>query len=156
MASLNQCNFIGNIGKLETRFMPNGEAVTNISLACNETWKDKSGAKQEKCEWVNVTMYKKLAEIAGEYLKVGSQVFISGKMSTRKWVDKEGKDRFSTEIIAENMTMLGGKPEGQERQAAQQRAAPAAKPAQDQSSGARAFADFESDIPFIDPYRKMI
>jgi len=108
MSSLNQCNFIGNVGKIETRFMPNGEAVTNLSLACNETWKSKDGEKQEKCEWVNAVIYRKLAEVAEKYVKVGSQLFISGKMSTRKW-EKDGVTRYSTEIIVNEMTMLGGK-----------------------------------------------
>lgn len=112
MASLNQCNFIGNVGKIETRYMPNGEAVTNMSIACNETWKNKDGTKQEKCEWVNATVYRKLAEIAAEYVKVGQQVFISGKLATRKWQDKEGKDRYTTDIIVGEMQMLGGKPSG--------------------------------------------
>lgn len=150
MASLNQCNFIGNVGKLETRFMPNGEAVTNISLACNETWKDKSGAQQEKCEWVNVTMYKKLAEIAGEYLKVGSQVFISGKMSTRKWQDKEGKERYTTEIIVNEMTMLGGKQDRSTTQPAQTQSRPAqAQPAKEPAKTAGSFDSFDDEeIPF--------
>lgn len=147
MASLNQCNFIGNVGKIETRYMPNGEAVTNMSIACNETWKNKDGTKQEKCEWVNATVYRKLAEIAAEYVKVGQQVFISGKLATRKWQDKEGKDRYTTDIIVGEMQMLSSKPEG----GTTDRPAPAntPKPAgttSKQSSG-NAFDDFE-EIPF--------
>ena len=110
MASLNQCNFIGNITKdPETRFMPNGDAVCNFSIACNETYKDKNGQKQEKVEYVNIVMYRKLAEIAGEYLKKGAPVYISGAFRTRKWQNKEGQDRYSTEIVANEMQMLGGK-----------------------------------------------
>ena len=137
MASLNQCNFIGNVGKIETRYMTNGEAVTNLSLACNEQWKNKDGEKQEKVEWVNCVIYKKLAEIANEYVKVGNQLFVSGKLSTRKW-EKDGVTRYTTEIIVNEMTMLGGKP--QEEKPARQDAAPKAK--------STSMDDFESDIPF--------
>src|SRR3990170_3281731 len=110
MASVNKVILIGNLGKdPETRYMPNGEAVTNITLATTETWKDKSGEKQEKTEWHRVTFYRKLAEIAGEYLKKGSQVYVEGRLETRKWQDKEGKDRYTTEIIADRMQMLGSR-----------------------------------------------
>ncbi|OGA28384.1 MAG: single-stranded DNA-binding protein, partial [Betaproteobacteria bacterium RIFCSPLOWO2_12_61_14] len=111
MASVNKVILIGNLGKdPETRYMPNGEAVTNITVATSETWKDKtSGEKQEKTEWHRVTFYRRLAEIAGEYLKKGSQVYIEGRLETRKWQDKEGKDRYTTEIIANEMKMLGSR-----------------------------------------------
>src|SRR3972149_1709952 len=99
MASVNKVILIGNLGKdPETRYMPNGEAVTNITVATSETWKDKtSGEKQEKTEWHRVTFYRRLAEIAGEYLKKGSQVYIAGRPGTREWQDKEGKERDTTE-----------------------------------------------------------
>ena len=95
MASVNKVTLIGNLGRdPETRYMTNGEAVTNITVATTETWKDKaSGEKQEKTEWHRVTFYRRLAEIAAEYLKKGSQVYIEGRLETRKWQDKEGKDR---------------------------------------------------------------
>jgi len=111
MASVNKVILIGNLGRdPETRYMPNGEAVTNITVATSETWKDKtSGEKQEKTEWHRVTFYRRLAEIAGEYLKKGSQVYIEGRLETRKWQDKEGKDRYTTEIIANEMRMLGSR-----------------------------------------------
>ncbi len=109
MASLNQCNFIGNIGKIETRFLANGDAVTNCSLAVNETWKDQNGDKQERCEWVNVTAYKKLAEIMQSYCVKGMKIYVSGKMQTRKYTDKNGVERYVTEIIAGDMKMLGSK-----------------------------------------------
>ena len=111
MASVNKVILVGNLGRdPETRYMPNGEAVTNISVATTETWKDKtSGEKQEKTEWHRVTFYRRLAEIAGEYLKKGSQVYIEGRLETRKWQDKEGKDRYTTEIIANEMKMLGSR-----------------------------------------------
>lgn len=148
MASLNQCNFIGNVGKIETRYMPNGEAVTNMSIACNETWKNKDGTKHEKCEWVNATVYRKLAEIAAEYVKVGQQVFISGKLATRKWQDKEGKDRYTTEIIVGEMQMLGGKPSGDQESG---RPAPAnsSQPATTSKPG-MGWGDIDpsADIPF--------
>lgn len=109
MASVNKVLLIGNLGKdPETRYMSNGDAVTNITLATTETWKDKStGAKNEKTEWHRVTFYRKLAEIAGEYLKKGKSVYIEGKLETRKWTDKSGADRYTTEIIANEMKMLG-------------------------------------------------
>ncbi len=111
MASVNKVILIGNLGRdPETRYMPNGDAVTNITLATTETWKDRnSGERQEKTEWHRVTFYRRLAEIAGEYLKKGSQVFVEGRLETRKWTDKEGKDRYTTEIIARDMQMLGGR-----------------------------------------------
>lgn len=107
MASLNNCCFIGNVGKIETRYLTNGDAVVNLSLACNETYKDKNGEKQEKTEWVNVTIYGKLAEITSKYVEKGKQIYISGRMATRKWTDKNGVDRYTTEIIATDMKMLG-------------------------------------------------
>jgi len=136
---LNQCQFIGRLGKeVDSRFMPDGKAVANFSLAVGSQWKSKSGEKQEATEWVNCVAYDKLAEICSEYLKKGSQVFISGAMKTRKWEDKEKQTRYTTEIIVNNMQMLGGKREEGDAPA---RSAPAkqAKPAQDD--------DFDS-IPF--------
>src|SRR5687768_12345774 len=110
MASVNKVILIGNLGKdPETRYMPNGDAVTNITLATTETWKDKNGEKQEKTEWHRVTFYRKLAEIAGEYLKKGRPVYVEGRLETRKWTDKAGADRYTTEIIANAMQMLGGR-----------------------------------------------
>jgi single-strand DNA-binding protein len=110
MASLNKCSFIGNLTKdPEGRAMANGDAVTNISIACNEQWKDKNGDKQEKVEFINVTFYRKLAEIAAEYLKKGQQVYIEGKMETRKYTDKQGVERYATGIIANELVMLGSK-----------------------------------------------
>lgn len=101
---LNQCQFIGRMGKdPEQRFLPNGDAVVNFSLAVGWKGKDKEG-----CEWVNVVAFKKLAEIIAQYCAKGQQVYISGKMRTRKWQDKEGQDRYSVEIVADQMQMLGG------------------------------------------------
>lgn len=110
MASLNKVLLIGNLGRdPETRYMPNGEAVTNFSIATTENWKDKQGQKQEKTEWHNIVMYRRLAEIAAQYLKKGSSVYIEGRLQTRKWQDKEGVERYTTEIIADTMQMLGGR-----------------------------------------------
>lgn len=136
MASLNQCNFIGNVGKIETRYMSNGDQVTNLSLACNESWKDKNGEKQERCEWINVVIYRKLAEIADKYVSKGSQLYISGKMATRKWADKNGVDRYTTEIIATDMKLLGGlKKDDSNRR-------------DDQQNASRESFEDDSDIPF--------
>ncbi|WP_297574000.1 single-stranded DNA-binding protein [uncultured Deefgea sp.] len=173
MASLNKVLLIGNLGKdPETRFMPNGNAVCNFSIATTESWKDKqSGQKQEKTEWHNISMYGRLAEIAGQYLKKGSSVYIEGRLQTRKWQDKQtGADRYTTEIIADEMKMLGGRGDtggnagggynqqgggddfNQEysapAQQQQQQQAPRQAPPQAAAKPARNFDDFEDDIPF--------
>ena len=111
MASVNKVIIVGNLGRdPETRYMPNGEAVTNIAVATTESWKDKnSGEKKELTEWHRITFYRKLAEIAGQYLKKGSQVYVEGRLQTRKWTDKDGIERYTTEIIADTMQMLGGR-----------------------------------------------
>ncbi len=112
MASVNKVILIGNLGKdPEVRYMPSGKAVTNITLATSDTWKDRNtGEKQERTEWHNVVFYSPLAEIAGQYLRKGSPVFIEGRLQTRKWQDKNtGQDRYMTEIIANEMKMLGSK-----------------------------------------------
>ena len=153
MASVNKVILIGNLGKdPETRYMPNGEAVTNITMATTENWKDKAGEKQEKTEWHRVTFYRRLAEIAGEYLKKGSQIYVEGRLETRKWQDKEGKDRYTTEIIANEMRMLGSR-SGMGGGDASERDAPPSqgsnnKPAGAAKGGAAKFDDFEDDIPF--------
>jgi single-strand DNA-binding protein len=109
MASVNKVILIGNLGAdPENRYMPNGDAVCNIRLATTESWKDKtSGEKREITEWHRVVFYRKLAEIAAQYLKKGSQVYLEGRIRTRKWTDKEGVERYTTEIEASDMTMLG-------------------------------------------------
>jgi single-strand DNA-binding protein len=111
MASVNKVIIVGNLGRdPETRYMPNGDAVTNITVATTESWKDKnSGEKKELTEWHRITFYRKLAEIAGQYLKKGSQVYVEGRLQTRKWTDKDGVERYTTEIIADTMQMLGGR-----------------------------------------------
>ena len=151
--SVNKVILIGRLGKdPETRYMPNGEAVTNATLATSENWKDKSGEKQEKTEWHNLVFYRRLAEIAGEYLKKGSQVYIAGLLQTRKW-EKDGVTRYSTEIIVNEMTMLGGKSSGTgEPQEHTSRAAPdtsgAAPAAKRPAPANSSFDNFDDDIPF--------
>ena len=110
MASVNKVIIVGGLGAdPETRYMPNGDAVTNIRLATTDSWKDKAtGEKREITEWHRVVLYRKLAEIAAQYLKKGSSVYIEGRIRTRKWQDKEGQDRYTTEIEASEMQMLGG------------------------------------------------
>ena len=110
MASINKVMLIGNLGKdPEIRYMPSGDAIANLTLATTENWKDKAGEKQEKTEWHRVSMFGRLAEIAGEYLKKGSSVYIEGKLQTRKWQDKDGIEKYSTEVVAETMQMLGSR-----------------------------------------------
>ena len=166
MASVNKVILFGNLGRdPETRYMPDGGAVTNISVATTDVWKDKQGEKQEKTEWHRVAFFGKLAEIAGEYLKKGSQVYVEGRLQTRKWQDKEGVDKYTTEIVADRMQMLGsrqGMGGGADREASSpdregagvregaavrdgSSAKGAAKPAK--AAGGK-FDDFEDDIPF--------
>lgn len=153
--SVNKVILVGRLGKdPETRYMTNGEAVTNVTLATSENWKDKTGEKQEKTEWHNLVFYRRLAEVAGEYLKKGSQVYIEGKIQTRKWQDKEtGKDRYTTEIIVNEMQMLGSKQGGgsfevvENQSAPAARSAPASKPAAAPAAKGN-FDNFDDDIPF--------
>lgn len=108
MAYLNRVTLIGNLGKdPETRFMPNGDAVANLSLATVETWKDKDGERQEKTEWHRVIFYRKLAEVAGKYLKKGNPLYVEGRLQTRQWTDKNNQERYITEIIGADLKMLG-------------------------------------------------
>ncbi len=156
--SVNKVILIGRLGKdPETRYMTSGEAVTNATLATSENWKDKSGEKQEKTEWHNLVFYRRLAEIAGEYLKKGSMIYVEGKLQTRKWQTKEGQDRYTTEIVVNEMTMLGGKSTGGSFEVVENQSAPARAPAAAKSapaapsSGAapgRSFDNFDDDIPF--------
>lgn len=152
MASdLNSCSFIGRLGRdPETRYTPSGDAVTSFSIAVGESWKDRdSGEKKETTEWVRCVAWRKLGEICGEYLKKGQQVFINGKMKTRKW-QKEGQDHYSTEIIVEQMQMLGGKREGNGPPPHGDDDAPRAgkSPPPAQSKVGSQTTDDDSDIPF--------
>ncbi len=163
MASVNKVILVGNLGRdPEVRYMPNGEAVANFSIATTDSWKDKSGQKQEKTEWHNIVMYRRLAEIAGEYLKKGRPVYVEGRLQTRKW-EKDGVTRYTTEIVADQMQMLGGReggasgsyddaaydmnqepspPSSNQQPPARPAAAPAA------SAGGSGFDNFDDDIPF--------
>lgn len=153
MASINKVILIGNLGRdPEVRYLPDGAAVTNISVATTDTWKDKSGEKQERTEWHRVAFFGRLAEIAGEYLKKGSQVYIEGSLRTRKWQDKDGQDRYTTEIVASEMKMLGSRGGGAEpmtREPAPAVApAPASGGAKPQGKKGGGFDDMDDDIPF--------
>lgn len=150
MSSLNQVQLIGRLGQdPEVKFLPNGDAVCNVSLATSEKWRDKtSGEQKEKTEWHRVVLFGKLAEIAGEYLRKGALVFFQGKIETRQW-EKDGEKRYSTEIRANQMTMLGGKEEGAapRQQSAPQQSAPRNASAPQQQQPAKK-PEFEDDIPF--------
>ena len=168
MASVNKVILLGNLGRdPELRYTPGGDAVVSMSIATTESWKDKSGQRQEKTEWHSVVMYRRLAEIAGEYLKKGSQVYIEGRLQTRKWQDKQGNDRYTTEIAADHMQMLGQRDSGgasDRRGGGRQDYHPAGgghvaaggSPSQRQQAPERRtpkpppnnFADMDDDIPF--------
>lgn len=141
MASVNKVIIIGTLGKdPEMKFMPNGDAVCNISLATSETWKDKTtGEKKAATEWHRIVFFRKLAEIAGKYLNKGSNIYIEGALKTRKWQTKEGDDRYTTEIIADEMKMLGGNGDSKQDQEP-------AKKAEAKQASANDFDD--SEIPF--------
>ncbi|MBI3042121.1 MAG: single-stranded DNA-binding protein [Betaproteobacteria bacterium] len=158
MASVNKVILIGNLGAdPETRYLPSGDAVTNIRIATSEKWKDKSGEQQEHTEWHRIAFFGKLAEIAGEYLKKGSPVYVEGRIRTRKWQDKEsGQDRYSTEIVADRMQLLGGRGGGSgsaepmsREPAGAAAGAGGAKPQQGaKKGGGGAFEQMDDDIPF--------
>ena len=159
---VNKVILVGNLGKdPEVRYSPNGGAVANITIATSESWKDKtSGEKQEKTEWHRVVFFGRLAEIAGEYLKKGAQIYIEGRLQTRKWQDKEGKDRYTTEIVANEMQMLGsregrGAPSEFDQSSSgdegQGRGSSSRAPAATSSAGGKPSAPpsvFDVDIPF--------
>ena len=151
MASVNKVILVGNLGAdPETKYLPSGDAVTNIRVATTDRWKDKaSGETKEATEWHRIAFFGRLAEIAGEYLKKGSQVYVEGRIRTRKWQDKEGQDRYSTEIVADTMQMLGSRAGGGEPRGEPAGARPAeAKPAAAAKKPAGKFDDMEDDIPF--------
>lgn len=144
---LNKVILIGRLGKdPETRLMPNGEAVCNFSVATSESWKDRNGQRQERTEWHNITMYRRLAEIAGQYLKTGSQVYLEGKIQTRKYTDKNGVERTAYDIIVNEMKMLGGG--GNDVQQAQSAQAETPTPPRRQAAPAAPVEDIDDDIPF--------
>lgn len=152
MASVNKVILVGNLGRdPEVRYLPSGDAVVNISIATTDKWKDKqTGEAKETTEWHKVNFFGKLAEIVGQYLKKGSTIYIEGSIHTRKYTDKDGAEKYSTEIKGTSMQMLGGKNEGQS-QPAQRQERPKEAPA---PSNPGSFADMDDDIPFSDPMKR--
>ena len=147
MASLNKVMLIGNVGRdPEVRYTPAGDAVANLPLATTDKWKDKDGNRQERTEWHRISFFGRQAEIAGEYLKKGSQIYVEGSLTTRKWTDKDGNERYTTEIRADRMQMLGGRGQNSDGEAAP--AQPQPQPQRQAQSKQPDFADFEDDIPF--------
>ena len=152
MASVNKVILIGNLGRdPEVRYMPSGDAVATLNLATTEKWKDKSGEAQEQTEWHRISFFGRQAEICGEYLRKGSSIYVEGRLQTRKWTDKEGVERYSTEIRGDRMQMLGGRSgaTGFDNTAREPEPATApstaGKPAPKKSGG---FDDLDDDIPF--------
>jgi single-strand DNA-binding protein len=175
MASINKVILIGNLGRdPEVRYTPNGAAICNVTIATSRNWKDKnSGEKMEETEWHRVVFFDRLAEIAGEYLKKGRPVYVEGRLKTRKWTDKDGVEKYTTEIMADNMQLLGGRDggggdeggggggyssrgsqgggEGGGGAPRQERSAPAARPAASKPAATKSstgFDDMDDDIPF--------
>ena len=150
MASVNRVTIVGNLGRdPELRTFPSGDQVANVTIATTDKWKDKqSGEMREATEWHRVVFNGRLAEIVGQYLRKGSQVYVEGSLRTRKWTDQSGVEKYSTEIRADQMQMLGGRPEGA-APAPAPRPAPAPPPAQRSAGGG--FDDMDDDIPFRDP-----
>jgi single-strand DNA-binding protein len=144
---INKVIIVGNLGgDPETRYMPSGSAVTNLTVATNESWKDKqTGEQKDRTEWHKVAMFNRLAEIAAEYLRKGSQVYIEGKLRTRKWQDKNGQDRWTTEIIADEMQMLGGRGGAGGGSAPMSSGQDSGPPSAPPQAGPD---DFDDDIPF--------
>ncbi len=164
MASVNKVILVGNLGRdPEVRYSPDGAAICNVSIATTSNWKDKtSGERREETEWHRVVFYNRLAEIAGEYLKKGRPVYVEGRLKTRKWQNKEGVDQYTTEVVADQMQMLGGRDggdggmgggmgggesQGAPRASAPARAPQAQRPAAPAAGGAN-LADMDDDIPF--------
>lgn len=156
---INKVILVGNVGgDPEVKFMPNGNAVTTLSVATSETWKDKqTGDKQERTEWHRVVCFNRLGEIAGEYVRKGSKLYVEGSLRTRKWQDQQGQDRYTTEIVASDIQMLDSKGQGSsaypEAQSTQQhasanRAAPKPQQATAQTAAQDAFDELDDDIPF--------
>ncbi|KXK37580.1 MULTISPECIES: single-stranded DNA-binding protein [Nitrosomonas] len=149
MASLNKVMLIGNLGRdPEIRYMPSGDAMANLNIATTDTWKDKGGEKQERTEWHRVVMFGKQAEIAGEYLKKGSQIYIEGRLQTRKWTDKSNVERYTTEIVADRMQMLGGRSGGGNYDPPADRDHDYQSQSTSPAKSNTGFDDMEDDIPF--------
>ena len=146
MASVNKVILVGNLGRdPEVRRMPSGDAMVNLSIATTDTWKDKGGERQEKTEWHRIVMFGRVAEVAGEYLKKGSQAYFEGRLQTRKWTDKEGQDKYTTEVVADRMQMLGSRSGSGGGSFSDSQASSKASGAGEFSGG---LDDLEDDIPF--------
>lgn len=156
MASVNKVILLGNLGRdPETRYTTDGSAIANLNIATSETWKDKNGEKQERTEWHRVVLFGRTAEIAGEYLKKGRSVYIEGRLQTRKYTDKDGVEKYSTEIVGDRMQLIGGPREGaggdvefSSGQGAGARREPAAAAAGKAATPKKNTEDFDDDIPF--------
>lgn len=160
MASVNKVTLIGNLGRdPEVRYQPSGDAVANVALATSRSWKDKqSGEKREETEWHRVTFFGRLAEVVGEYAKKGSSIYVEGRLKTDKWTDKDGTDRYTTSIIADDLKLLGGrdgsgaassdKPSSGGQRPASSKSAASAAPAAAAAKPARDLTDLDDDIPF--------
>jgi len=146
MASVNKVILVGNLGRdPEVRRMPSGDAMVNLSIATTDTWKDKGGERQEKTEWHRIVMFGRVAEVAGEYLKKGSQAYFEGRLQTRKWTDKEGQDKYTTEVVADRMQMLGSRSGSGGGSFSDSQASSKASGSGEFSGG---LDDLEDDIPF--------
>ncbi len=158
MASVNKIILVGNLGRdPEIRYLPSGEPVANITIATSSKYKGKTGEMVEETEWHRVTFFGKLAEIVGQYLKKGRSVYVEGRIKTRKYTDKDGVEKYATDIIANEMQMLGERQDGDnsQSQSPQQRHAPAAQPSRTSSprQASSGFEDMDDDIPFMNPLR---
>lgn len=147
---VNKVILVGNLGRdPEVRYSPNGAAIANVTIATSEGWKDKqTGEMQERTEWHRIVFFSRLAEIAGEYLRKGSQIYVEGRLQTRKWQDKEGQDRYTTEVVANELQMLGGRSGGSNQAPDSSSQFDQSKPSAPSKPAAKEFDDFDDDIPF--------
>ena len=158
MASVNKVILVGNLGRdPEMRYTAGGDAIANFSIACTDSYKDKNGAKQDRTEWVRIVIFGRTAEVAGQYLKKGSSVYIEGRLQTRKWQNKEGVDQYTTEVVPDRMQMLGGREGGasnsyesmdEDQSQPQQASRPAQTAQAQQPASGGDFDSFADDIPF--------
>jgi single-strand DNA-binding protein len=152
MSGVNSCHFVGNLGRdPEVRYTPGGVAVANFAIAVNESWKDAAGVKQERVEWVRCQAWSRLAEVCNEYLRKGSQVYVQGRLQTRKWQDKAGGDRYTTEIVISEMRMLGGKSDGSYQPKDEEAPPEARRPVTEphaRGTQQEMTSEFDDDIPF--------
>ena len=147
---INKVILVGNLGRdPEVRYSPSGAAIANVTIATGEGWKDKqTGEMQERTEWHRIVFFSRLAEIAGEYLRKGSQIYVEGRLQTRKWQDKDGNDRYTTEIVANELQMLGGRSAGSNQTSDSSKQFDQSQPSAPSKPAAKEFDDFDDDIPF--------